>query len=227
MKTYKVCEIFESVQGEGRFMGAKAVFIRFAGCNLNCGFCDEKEKYAKAKEYKATEMLGIILDMFRNTSGIIVLTGGEPMQQVDLDLIDILKVASKRIHMETNGFEAHNAFSLLHKGEIDFLTISPKQKDVLFSHYILSNLVRRKNETEVKIVFGSFNNYTLTKAIERFAVASYYNVFCQPMTDEDGNFKNSFFLMSEYLHLLHRENKILYPDFPKISLQVQNILEVK
>lgn len=226
MKKYKVCEIFESIQGEGRFMGNKAVFIRFAGCNLNCPFCDEKEKYGEAKEYKATDLLEIILENHKHSSNIIVLTGGEPMNQVDPELITILKAAGKRIHIETNGFEIHNSFGLLHEREIDFLTISPKQETVLTERVLINHLVARKNDAEIKIIYGSFNNEILTKALLLFHAAGFYNVFLQPMTTK-GNFKTSFFLMSEYLNLFHREYKFIYPDFPKVSLQIQNILEVK
>jgi organic radical activating enzyme len=226
MRTYSVCEIFESIQGEGRFVGTKAVFIRFAVCNLDCLFCDEKIKYKNVKEYKATELLEIIMDEYRNTNNTIILTGGEPMMEIDSDLITILKASGKQIHIETNGFEHNNSFGLLHEGEIDFITYSPKQKEILFDHTLLSNLVMRKNDTEIKIVFGSFDNDTITKAILRFDAAAYYNVFLQPMAIK-GSFKDSFWAISEYLHLFHRENKNIYADFPKVSMQFQNIMGFK
>ena len=46
----KVVEIFDSMQGEGEYMGIMCTFVRFAGCNLSCPFCDEAKKYSKAKE---------------------------------------------------------------------------------------------------------------------------------------------------------------------------------
>ena len=46
----KVVEIFESMQGEGHWMGIQCTFVRLAGCNLKCPFCDEASKYEKAEE---------------------------------------------------------------------------------------------------------------------------------------------------------------------------------
>lgn len=94
----KVVEIFDSIQGEGYYMGIMCTFVRFAGCNLKCLFCDEASKYDKAKEMTIEQIVK------KCKQEIVVLTGGEPTIQKDLPiLIKALLDARHRIHLETNG----------------------------------------------------------------------------------------------------------------------------
>jgi len=96
MKKYNISEIFYSIQGEGFNVGMPAVFVRFSGCNLDCSFCDTdyKMKFILTKEQikKEVEITGA-----KN----IIYTGGEPLLQLDNDLID--SFSDKNIHIETNG----------------------------------------------------------------------------------------------------------------------------
>ena len=98
-----VNEIFYSIDGEGKRAGELAVFIRLAGCNLNCSYCDTK--YA-LKSNCGTEMtIDEILDEINkyNCSNI-TLTGGEPLIHRDIDkLIDKLILNGYQINIETNG----------------------------------------------------------------------------------------------------------------------------
>ena len=110
----KVVEIFDSIQGEGHYMGIMCTFVRFAGCNLNCSFCDEASKYGKAKEMTIKQ---IVKKCKQET---VVLTGGEPTLQLELEeLVSALHAANHPVHIETNGINdvPHN---------IDLTTVSPK-----------------------------------------------------------------------------------------------------
>lgn len=110
----KVVEIFDSMQGEGRYMGVMSTFVRFAGCNLDCPFCDEKAKYSKAKEMTIEE---IAAQCIYTT---VVLTGGEPTLQPALGLlVKHLHAEGHSVHVETNG----TAFV---PSEVDWITCSPK-----------------------------------------------------------------------------------------------------
>lgn len=130
MKTYRVNEIFKSIQGEGPLVGKHCVFVRFAGCNLSCTFCDtDHEAY---NEMTLDQITNDILDAFGSTWRMrmeIVLTGGEPLLQVDEELIERMSdIGWPRI--ETNGskeIEVHRSISDL-EAIIDksYVVVSPK-----------------------------------------------------------------------------------------------------
>lgn len=105
MGKFHVVEKFVSINGEARQAGALAAFIRFAGCNLNCSYCDTSwanEKKAPFDILSEEEIYAFIKD-----SGVynVTLTGGEPLLQPNMDcLLAMLgKDPSLRIEIETNG----------------------------------------------------------------------------------------------------------------------------
>lgn len=113
-------EIFYSIQGEGAKVGNAAVFIRFAGCNLDCPWCDTN--HSEVSSLTATE---IIKKVDQYPSNFIILTGGEPMLQPReelLHLIDCLVFRNKFIALETNGV----IYDEMVSKEIDWITVSPK-----------------------------------------------------------------------------------------------------
>lgn len=113
----KVVEIFDSIQGEGCWMGAYVTFIRLPGCNLKCPFCDEHSKYDQAEDMEVSTIL-------RNVNQhIVVITGGEPTINEELGyLIHCLKEAGHQVHIETNGT---NPLPLV---KPDWVTVSPKRE---------------------------------------------------------------------------------------------------
>lgn len=95
----RINEIFYSLQGEGYFTGTPVIFIRFAGCNLNCKFCDtDHQPY---KEYSEEEILREIKKYA--PCDRVVLTGGEPTLQITADFIDLLVESGYFVNIETNG----------------------------------------------------------------------------------------------------------------------------
>lgn len=111
---YRVNEIFYSLQGEGRYTGTPAVFLRFAGCNRKCSFCD-------TDHHTFTEMSGeeIADAVAAFPARHLVITGGEPLMQLDSDLLRLLKGRGFYIQIETNG-------TLPVPPEVDWVTCSPK-----------------------------------------------------------------------------------------------------
>lgn len=102
MKRYKVNEIFYSIQGEGCRTGTPAVFVRFSGCNHQCPFCDTQHKaFAEMTAEEIAEEVNRVGDQ----AGLIVLTGGEPLLQIDRELIEVLRKSHipAIISIETNG----------------------------------------------------------------------------------------------------------------------------
>lgn len=113
--TRQVNEIFYSLQGEGRHAGVPSVFLRFAGCNLRCPFCDTN--HHDGKPMTDNEILHAI-NLY--PAQWIVLTGGEPSLQIDESFIRLLHSGTgKKIAIETNGTN-------LLPPSIDWVTLSPK-----------------------------------------------------------------------------------------------------
>jgi len=116
---YPVVEVFESIQGEGSFMGLGATFIRLAGCNLSCTWCDTKYAF----DDKAARMLDAtdILITWKFTQPIVVITGGEPTLYDLGPLVRALKEQGRFVTLETNGTNL-----VPEVWGLDWITVSPK-----------------------------------------------------------------------------------------------------
>ncbi|YAI82035.1 MAG: 7-carboxy-7-deazaguanine synthase QueE [cyanobacterium endosymbiont of Rhopalodia sterrenbergii] len=116
--TYPIVETFHSIQGEGSWMGVSAFFIRLAGCDVQCSWCDQKESWPiKPYPRRSVEELA---ELAKQTNPIIVvITGGEPLLYNLNPLTDELRRLELRVHLETSGT---HPFS----GNFDWVTFSPK-----------------------------------------------------------------------------------------------------
>ena len=95
----KICETFLSLQGEGLTMGAPTFFIRTAGCNLDCAWCDTKYAFDGGKEIGIAELVSSV-----PWASCVCVTGGEPMLQPDIyELLGHLISLGKTVVLETNG----------------------------------------------------------------------------------------------------------------------------
>ena len=132
----RINEIFYSLQGEGHFTGVPSIFIRFAGCNLKCPFCDTQHE-----PYEEMSMQDII-DRIKGFAGRhVVFTGGELSLQLTADICRQLKDLGYDIQVETNG--THE----LPEGCIDWVTCSPKDAFCKNAEIKISHI------DEVKVVF--------------------------------------------------------------------------
>ena len=95
----KVCEIYDSIQGEGRFQGHPATFVRLSGCNRNCKFCDTKYH----KEHFDVSPSDLVNLLSHHSPDIVVWTGGEPLLQLEEMATAILGSPFKLHHLESNG----------------------------------------------------------------------------------------------------------------------------
>ncbi|MGP6190733.1 MAG: 7-carboxy-7-deazaguanine synthase QueE [Vulcanimicrobiaceae bacterium] len=113
-------ELFYSVQGEGTWTGTPAVFVRLAGCNLNCRFCDTD--YALRFFAPVGETVAKVGEL-GGSCPMVVLTGGEPLaQRASSELIAALRADGRRVHIESNG-------SVPIEVPVDvWLTVSPKER---------------------------------------------------------------------------------------------------
>lgn len=114
-----VMESFYTLQGEGYHQGKAAFFIRLAGCDVGCVWCDVKESWDAGKHpYRTVEAL--VAEASANPGRIAVITGGEPLMHDCSALTKALREAGFATHIETSG-----AWPL--SGEWDWICLSPKK----------------------------------------------------------------------------------------------------
>jgi 7-carboxy-7-deazaguanine synthase len=124
----RINEIFRSIQGEGYFLGKPAVFVRMCGCNLHCGFCDQKESWNEGVELSILEIIHKV-ERLLMPKDLLIITGGEPTIQPQFD--EFTREIRKRfpdnlLTIETNGEVMPITLRLY-----DWITVSPKTENAL------------------------------------------------------------------------------------------------
>lgn len=194
----RINEIFYSIQGEGFHAGRPAVFVRFAGCNLKCDFCDTNHQ--PFKEYPEDYIVRKIASYKAN---FVVFTGGEPALQLTETLVD--KIHALRdgmtVAVETNGTKPL-------PGNVDWVTLSPKDA------YVGSKglpILERVNE--IKVIYDSVRPVNIYDNIK----ADYY--YLQPC--DVGNKDKNKEITKDCINFIKE-----HPEW-KISIQLQKILKVR
>ena len=170
---YGLVEIFESLQGEGRNTGRPCVFVRFAGCNLRCPWCDTD--VGKRFEVSLDELLAE-LGQYQTKS--VILTGGEPTLQKDMpELVAALKQAGYWIAVETNGTQGADWL-----GFVDYVACSPKAD--FAGRYEAEGTLRAADE--VRVVASSEDVVGFCRKMrERIAATDYYVSPCEREGESD------------------------------------------
>lgn len=119
MNSLPVMEHFYTLQGEGFHQGKAAYFIRLAGCDVGCVWCDVKESW-DAEEHQKFEVRSLKFEVEKTQAGIVVITGGEPLLYDLTELTNHLQQAGYKTHLETSG-----AYPL--SGSWDWICVSPKK----------------------------------------------------------------------------------------------------
>ncbi|MDN3205805.1 7-carboxy-7-deazaguanine synthase QueE [Algoriphagus sediminis] len=114
-----VMEAFYTIQGEGRFTGHPAYFIRLGGCDVGCVWCDVKESW-EAGKWPVLSIEEIVAEAEKHPAKLVVITGGEPLMYDMGPLTRMLKQKGFTTNIETSG--AH-PFS----GDFDWVCFSPKK----------------------------------------------------------------------------------------------------
>ena len=200
----KVNEIFYSLQGEGHYTGTPAVFVRFAGCNLRCWFCDTD--FEKGVEMSEDEIVEAVLQY---PTRYVVITGGEPTLQITASLCDKLRAHGLYLMMETNGTRPLPEGCL-----IDWITCSPKLIDVEEGKRKIAT-IRLRHIDELKVVFE--DSPTQDMALYEQIPATEYRL--QPCDTQDP-LCNQAILNKTIKYILQ------HPKW-KLSLQTHKILHVR
>jgi len=159
---YDLVEIFESLQGEGRNMGRPCVFVRFAGCNLACPWCDTDV---------VTRFSLSLDDLIREIAGYaaksVILTGGEPtIQRGVSELVAALKAKDYWIAVETNGTNGFETAPWL--GSVDYVACSPKAE--------YADRLRLARADEVRVVASSESAVAFCRDVRARVTATDYYV---------------------------------------------------
>ena len=204
MKTYKITELFYSIQGEGLRTGTANIFIRFAGCNLKCSADDEYAKFSCDTEFTsgvsmtAQNIAEVCSEFSRkvNRNLPIILTGGEPALQIDDALIQTLKGVSGYLAIETNGTKE------LPDG-IDWICVSPKSAE---------HTLRVPFANELKYV------RSLSQGIPKPRTSA-DNFLISPAFEADGSLKNE--TLRHCIELVKNN-----PDW-RLSIQTHKFLNIR
>ena len=177
--SYRIKEIYFTQQGEGKNTGKNFVFVRFSGCNLwsgkeknresaICKFCDTDFYGVDGVNggiYEAKELVRMIKSLWMVDSSPVsaVLTGGEPLLQLDDELIQELKKEDIYIAIETNG-------TLLAPDGIDWICMSPKE----------GTEIKLRSGSEIKVVYPQKDLDP-----DKFSDLDFKNFFIQPMDSKE------------------------------------------
>ena len=209
--SYSVRELFRTVQGEGTKAGTPAIFVRFAGCNFwsgreedrassACPFCDTEFRGIDGENggrYSAEEVAELARGLGPKTP-LVVLTGGEPLLQVDRELVDALRGSNFVVAVETNGSVALPEDKL----GIDWVVCSPKD----------SSRLELAEANELKIIFPAQDPLLYEKVVKA------RHRFVQP---EDGPGEKMLESIAACLSFVH-EN----PGW-RVSVQTHKFMGVK
>lgn len=141
-----IIEIFSSFQGEGLFIGQRQIFVRFAGCNLNCSYCDtgDSKSEKSGKLMTVDEVVDSINDILTPDCHVVSFTGGEPSLYPDF-INEVSKQIDLDILLETNGTLPNN-IAMIEKLDIVSLDIKlPEHFDGDYDESILINEIKSLN----------------------------------------------------------------------------------
>lgn len=182
MVRYKVVERFVSINGEGTHSGQLAVFIRFAGCNLNCSFCDTKWANEKDVEYELLSVDEIVDYIDETELNNVTLTGGEPLLQQEIEiLIEKLTAKGLYVEIETNGSVSLDKFRQI-TPEPAFTMDYKLPGSNMESMMCKSNFEILKQQDTVKFVAGSSEDLEKFKQItQMYKLVEKCNVYLSPV----------------------------------------------
>ena len=180
----KVAEKFISINGEGTRAGELAVFVRFAGCNLRCTYCDTM--WANEPGCPAEEMSPAQICEYVRSTGIsnVTLTGGEPLLQKEMgELIGLLiSECGVRVEIETNGAVDLHPFAQIPEGRPSFTMDYKLPSSGCEDRMITENFSVLQAQDTVKFVSGSREDLErAAEIIEEYGLLDRCYVYFSPV----------------------------------------------
>lgn len=141
-KEIPVMEHFYTIQGEGFFAGTAAYFIRLAGCDVACHWCDVKESW-EVYRHQLMDINLLVSEIKKTSAKLVVITGGEPLMYNIDTLVKLLQLNDYKVNIETSG-----TYDLTCK--VDWLCVSPKKFKA-----VLPSVLTQANELKIIIYNNS------------------------------------------------------------------------
>ena len=189
-KIAKIAEIFDSIQGEGPYIGYRQLFIRFCGCNLLCDYCDTE--FDRGEEYSVAQLINKIKEFNPEVFHSVSLTGGEPLIHYEFlkELLPEIKKLNLKIYLETNGTlpkSLEDTIDYIDIISMDFKLDSSAKIGELYSKHDEFLAIAKKHNREIfaKIVFDdTLQSFEIDESIK---LAQKYNIqlILQPKTAGD------------------------------------------
>ena len=178
----KIIEIFTSIQGESSYAGRPCFFIRLAGCNLNCSYCDTE--FAKSAEVGEEVALSEIIEKAKDANvATVEITGGEPLLQREVpELCQGLIDAGFRVLIETNGSMSISQLPQEVIKIVDCKCPSSGESEMMD----FANFAELKYDDEVKFVVANREDYDYAcRVIDKYALISRIdNILISPVCSE-------------------------------------------
>ena len=220
MITFNVAEKFISLNGEGKHAGERAAFIRLAGCNLNCSYCDTR--WANdGSEFSVESIDDIVAFVTASGVGRVTLTGGEPMLKENVfELIVRLIETCHKVEVETNGAVDLSPFYEMAGGlhlreELEFTVDYKCPSSGMEEHMVMTNFEHIRQWDTVKFVVGSHED--LEKAeqvIRKYDLDLNCSVFLSPVFGNIKPVEIADFIIEKKLNgvrLQLQQHKIIWP----------------
>lgn len=181
---YKVVEKFVSINGEGILSGQLAVFIRFAGCNLNCSYCDTT--WANEKNVSYELMTKEEIYDYINSTGVnnVTLTGGEPLLQDGvLELLEyLIEDKELSIEIETNGSISLKDFDSIEKKQLMFTMDYKLPSSNMEDKMLIENINYLRKWDTIKFVVEDKDDLLRVKElINQYELTKVGNVYISPV----------------------------------------------
>lgn len=154
-ETLEICETFTSLQGESSYAGMGCFFIRLAGCNLRCTYCDSR--YAFEGQGRTVSVASLLTEARAAQVPLIELTGGEPLLQAGTPLLlqGLLRIPAKTVLVETNG---SLDIASIPDGVVAIVDVKCPDSGAADS-FDMANLGRLRPRDELKFVIASRADY--------------------------------------------------------------------
>jgi len=187
----RVAEVFDSIQGEGLYLGARQLFVRFFGCNLNCKFCDTTLR--RFVEYEPQELLDK-LKSYPNTYHSVSFTGGEPLLQNGFlkEILTLTKNNGFSNYLETNGTLPEALEAVIEHLDIVAMDLKlPTSTDLdnyWQAHSEFLEIASKKEVFLKAVICGSTKEKDLKDAIKLIKEINKFSILVlQPNSEENSN----------------------------------------